>query len=218
MEDREMLDSSMDGRPYKAARLAATLRRRLWREHLGLLPAQDNNAEGDPNALPPEDCLNNNDEGPEYEFVKDPLDDELWKTWTEQATTNTEVFRLLFRADPDDHITTFEQYDHFAPRGFIKQGHLHDPLLPVKYVREQLDRIRGHLVWMPLDFLKDANMAEPGLAVNQITEVSFSTNIFYHPTSLTRLFRIEYLHIIEFGIDLMLFRGMTMHYDLECQK
>jgi phospholipase D1/2 len=25
---------------------------------------------------------------------------------------------------------------------------------------------------MPLDFLKDAEMAEPGLAVNQITEVS----------------------------------------------
>ncbi|KAJ9295375.1 hypothetical protein DTO271G3_6198 [Paecilomyces variotii] len=170
MEDREMLDSTMDGRPYKAARLAATLRRRLWREHLGLLPAQSFNAENDPNALPPNDCMNENDEGPEYEFVKDPLDDDLWDTWTGQATTNTEVFRLLFRADPDDNIKTFNDYDYFSPRGYIKQGHLHDPYLPIKFVKEQLERIKGHLVWMPLDFLKDANMAEPGMSVNQFTE------------------------------------------------
>lgn len=172
MEDREMLDSTMDGKPYKAARLAATLRRRLWREHLGLLPAQSFNAENDPNALPPNDCMNENDEGPEYEFVKDPLDDDLWDTWTGRATTNTEVFRLLFRADPDDNIKTFNDYDYFSPRGYIKQGHLHDPFLPIKFVKEQLERIKGHLVWMPLDFLKDVNMAEPGMSVNQFTEVS----------------------------------------------
>ncbi|KAL1846391.1 hypothetical protein Plec18167_007927 [Paecilomyces lecythidis] len=170
MEDRDMIDSTMDGKPYKAARLAATLRRRLWREHLGLLPAQGFNAEGDPNAQPPNDCMNENDEGPEYEFVRDPLDEDLWNTWTKQATTNTEVFRLLFRADPDDNIKTFNDYDHFSPRGYIKQGHLHDPYLPIKFVKEQLERIKGHLVWMPLDFLKDANMAEPGLSVNQWTE------------------------------------------------
>jgi phospholipase D1/2 len=35
-----------------------------------------------------------------------------------------------------------------------------------------LDRIKGHLVWLPLEFLCNAEMAEPGLAVNQITEVS----------------------------------------------
>lgn len=33
-----------------------------------------------------------------------------------------------------------------------------------------LDRIRGHLVLMPMDFLKDAEMAEPGLQVNSWTE------------------------------------------------
>jgi phospholipase D1/2 len=44
--------------------------------------------------------------------------------------------------------------------------------MPVKDVREKLDQIKGHLVWLPLDFLRDAEMAEPGLAVNQITEVS----------------------------------------------
>lgn len=26
----------------------------------------------------------------------------------------------------------------------------------------KLDKIKGHVVWMPLDFLEDAQMAEPG--------------------------------------------------------
>jgi phospholipase D1/2 len=42
--------------------------------------------------------------------------------------------------------------------------------MPVQEVREKLSQIKGHLVWMPLDFLVDANMAEKGLQVNQFTE------------------------------------------------
>jgi phospholipase D1/2 len=174
-----MIDSTMNGQPYRASRLAATLRRYLWREHLGLLPPQDLDGTHSPNAQPPTICLNADRDGPEEAFVSDPLGEELWETWTKQATTNTEVFRFLFRADPDDNIKTFEDYDQFAPRKTIKQGHLHDPFLPVKVVRENLDKIKGHLVWMPLDFLKDAEMAEHGLSLNQITVVRF---LIFFPT------------------------------------
>ncbi|CAG7952721.1 unnamed protein product [Penicillium nalgiovense] len=170
MEDQDLIDSQMNGQPYRASRLAATLRRQLWREHLGLLRAQDYDASGDPNAQPPDVSLNKIDEGPENEFVMDPLSDGVWNTWTSQATGNTETYRMLFRADPDDHIKTFEDYDNFRPRGSHKEGHLFDPYMPAKDVREKLDLIKGHLVWLPLDFLRDAEMAEPGLAVNQITE------------------------------------------------
>ncbi|KAJ5248405.1 hypothetical protein N7489_002263 [Penicillium chrysogenum] len=170
MEDQDLIDSQMNGQPYRASRLAATLRRQLWREHLGLLRAQDYDASGDPNAQPPDVSLNKIDEGPENEFVMDPLSDGVWNTWTSQATGNTETYRMLFRADPDDHIKTFEDYDNFRPRGTRKEGHLFDPYMPAKDVREKLDLIKGHLVWLPLDFLRDAEMAEPGLAVNQITE------------------------------------------------
>lgn len=171
MEDEDLMDSQMNGKPYQAGRHVATLRRELWREHLGLLPAQEYDAAKQPNSQPPTTCPNQILEGAENEFVVDPLGDQLWDMWTERATTNTEVFRLLFRADPDDNIRTFEDYDKFTPKG-AKQGHLFDPYQPVQQVREQLDRIKGHLVWMPLDFLQDAEMAEPGLQVNQITEVS----------------------------------------------
>ncbi|KAJ5232106.1 hypothetical protein N7468_005062 [Penicillium chermesinum] len=169
LEDQDFIDSTMDGKPYRAARLAATLRRQLWREHLGLLPAQDYDASKEPNARPPDVCLNQILEGAEDDFVADPLGDAVWNTWTQQASVNTEMYRVLFRADPDDNIKTFEDYDRFYPRGACKQGHLFDPYMPVKEVREKLDRIKGHLVWLPLEFLKEAEMAEPGLAVNQIT-------------------------------------------------
>ncbi|KAL4927294.1 putative phospholipase PldA [Aspergillus undulatus] len=170
VEDQDFIDSTMDGKPYRAARLAATLRRQLWREHLGLLPAQDYDASKSPNAQPPTVCMNEILEGPENDFVTDPMNDDLWKTWTDQATVNTDIYRQLFRTDPDDHIRNFEEYDQYRAKDGFKIGHLYDPFMPVHEVREKLDKIEGHLVWMPLDFLKDAEMAEVGLQVNQYTE------------------------------------------------
>ena len=107
----------MDGQPYKAGHHAATLRRLLWREHLGLLPAQKLDASGDPNAQPPDVCPNDVIEGPEYEFVADPLSDKVWDMWTGNATKNTDLFRHLFRADPDDNskcLLSFPPSFHLA--------------------------------------------------------------------------------------------------------
>ena len=42
--------------------------------------------------------------------------------------------------------------------------------MPAQEVRDKLDQIKGHLVWMPLEFLRDAEMAEKGLQVNAYTE------------------------------------------------
>ncbi|KAH0555736.1 hypothetical protein GP486_006318 [Trichoglossum hirsutum] len=167
MEDTRTIPSTMDGQPYAAGYHAATLRRFLWREHLGLLPPQDLNGNNDANAQPPGDCDNAVYEGEEYEYVADPLGDQLWELWTGYATRNTDIFRDLFHADPDDSIKSFDDYSKFLPER-IKQGHLYDPNRTD--VKEKLDQIRGHLVWMPLDFLKDSEMAEKGLQVNAITE------------------------------------------------
>lgn len=105
MEDTRMVQSTMDGKPYEAGYHATTLRRHLWREHLGLLPPQTFNAEGDINALPPTVNPENNinDDDKYWKFVEDPLGDDLWKMWTEQADKNTMLFRHLFHSDPDDH-------------------------------------------------------------------------------------------------------------------
>jgi phospholipase D1/2 len=175
LQDTDEIDTEMDGKPYKAARLAHQLRSSLWREHLGLLPPQSLNAADDPNAQPPgEKSPNDPMPGPEADFVSDPLSSKLWDEWTERATTNTEVFRSLFHADPDDSILTFEDYDKFTPNPSgdkeHKQGHLYDMVRPVKEIRAELDRVKGHLVWMQLKFLENADMAERGLQVNSFTE------------------------------------------------
>ena len=114
--------------------------------------------------------MNDVKEGKEYEFVADPLSDQVWNLWTEQATVNTDTFRRLFRADPDNEIKTFEDYANWVPKQGHKQGHLFDRFMPNDEIRQHLDKIKGHLVWMPLDFLRDAEMAEAGLQVNQVTE------------------------------------------------
>lgn len=143
MEDTNELDSLMDGQQYKAAHHAATLRRMLWREHLGLLPAQPLNADKDPNAQPPQDSDNEWNAGDEWDkFVTDPMSDELWEMWTTRATTNTEVFRHVFHADPDDHIRNFDDYQEFLPRKGMKQGHIYDPYMPPEDLRRSLDKIK----------------------------------------------------------------------------
>ena len=173
MEDALTLPSKMAGKDFMAGHHAASLRRILWREHMGLIPAQPLDAEDDPNAQPPDDGENQYYASDEWDaFVEDPLSDDLWKTWTEQATTNTTVFRHLFHADPDDNVKTFEDYDAFMPKNTQKRlaGHLFDPYQPVDNVRAELDKVRGHLVWMPLKFLQDEEMASWGMQVNSWTE------------------------------------------------
>lgn len=110
MEDTRGLNSKMDGKDFTAGVHAASLRRMLWREHLGLLPAQRFDATEDFNAQPPDAELpehggiNEYSAGDEWdEFVTDPLSDKLWEMWTERASVNTQIFRILFRKYPCLH-------------------------------------------------------------------------------------------------------------------
>jgi hypothetical protein len=82
---------------------------------------------------------------------------------------------LLFSLPPYMRLLTlavknFEDYDKFLPPKGTKAGHIYDKMIPPKEIRAKLDDIKGHLVWMPLEFLKDAAMAEIGLQINQFTE------------------------------------------------
>ncbi|RFU28448.1 hypothetical protein B7463_g7885, partial [Scytalidium lignicola] len=169
MTDTKMLKSTMAGKSYEAGYHAATLRRYLWREHLGLVEPQELDAGQDPNAQPP-DVPNDPHEDQTYEFVADPLSDNLWDMWTKRASVNTDTFRELFHADPDNHVKSFQDYDRFLPPRGVKAGHIFNMMMKPEEVRAKLDQIKGHLVWMPMDFLQDAEMAEPGLQVNSWTQ------------------------------------------------
>jgi phospholipase D1/2 len=192
IEDPTTVQSSMAGRPWQASRFAASLRRQLFRKHLGLVGPQDMQRPDenfDPVGVP-----NRYDWGsPEDTIVADPLSDAFQSLWNSRAKTNTEIFRKVFHAVPDDTVRNWNAYKEFYeyyfhqgdPKSDQKKneqkparymwGHVvRDDFSPgaagVKEVKEQLSRVKGTLVEMPLMFLIEEDIAQEGASLNALTE------------------------------------------------
>lgn len=92
--------------------------------------------------------------------------------WLRPAGERREVIWSIGRANGRGDVTvkTFDDYDRFLPAKGVKAGHIYDQFVPPEEAREKLDQIEGHLVWMPMRFLEEAEMAERGLQVNALTE------------------------------------------------
>lgn len=188
IEDPEPIESTMNGEPYTASKFATSLRRQLFRKHLGLLPHQ-------PVDRPDNNWLPIDQEPLDYDFgssadalVEDPLSPEFWDLWTGTARTNTEVFNKAFHPVPSDLVRNWDDYKevfskHFLipgveykddeKEGKVEYGHIVREEFPggVQEVKEWLGRVRGTLVQMPLDFLIDVkDMAKEGMSLNKITE------------------------------------------------
>lgn len=192
IEDFTPVQSSMNGQPWTASRFAASLRRELFRKHLGLLPVQDfqrPDANFEPVGIP-----NNFDfDCPESKVVADPLSDTLQSLWNSRARTNTDVFRKVFHAVPDDAVRNWATYKEFYEYYFRKAdqdaegkggdsrparfqwGHVvRDDFAPgaegARQVKELLSQVKGTLVEMPLMFLIEEDVAKSGLTLNELTE------------------------------------------------
>ncbi|CEP13720.1 hypothetical protein [Parasitella parasitica] len=152
-EDKDMISSLMNGQPYQASRFAATLRRQLWKEHLGLL--EEGPIDAVNNAMLPLPVLQiDTAQTKEDHWVMDPLDDETLGRWNHTAYVNTVAFREVFHCVPDDTILTWDDYHKFYPDpNKIDLGHVHNPNMPLQEVRQHLDTVRGHLVEFPTKFL-----------------------------------------------------------------
>ena len=192
IEDSTPVDSSMNGQPWRASRFAASLRRQLFRKHLGLLPPQD--MENPDANFEPVGVPNEYDWGSrEDRLVEDPLSSEFESLWNECAHTNTEVFRQVFHPVPDDTVRTWEDYEKFYEYYFLKAddkaddkesgekssryewGHVVRENFPpgdegLRQVKDLLSRIKGTLVEMPLHFLDKEDIAESGAKLNALTE------------------------------------------------
>lgn len=174
INDSHPIQSTMGGRPWQANRFAASLRRQLFRKHLGLLKPQDMEAPND-NFMPVGVAPNQYDWGtPEDNIVADPLSDAFQSLWNTRARTNTEVYRKAFRAVPDDNIKTWPEYKEFYEYWFkladdqavgkdelrkhsrVEYGHVVRSDFPggARELKELLSRVKGTLVEMPLCFLQ----------------------------------------------------------------
>jgi phospholipase D1/2 len=192
IEDPTPVDSYMGGRPYTASAFATSLRRQLYRKHLGLLAHQRPDVP-DRNWTPiTHDPVNDYDWGsPADRLVRDPMDHQFISLWRDTARRNTEIFSRAFHPVPDDKVRTWEDYDQFFSKHFVipgepaeqaqegyKQGkvdygHVVRDEFPggVEEVKEWLSGVRGNLVEMPLQFLIDVeDLARDGLALNTLTD------------------------------------------------
>ncbi|ROW04426.1 hypothetical protein VMCG_04985 [Cytospora schulzeri] len=158
IEDPTPVRSSMAGEEWTASKFAASLRRQLFRKHLGLLPDQRWDRP-DGNFHPVTAGGNEYDWGSAADqLVADPLSDGFNQLWRDTARTNTEVFSKAFHNVPNDVVP----YGHVVRSEFTGG---------VGELKEQLARIRGTLVEMPLDFLVDVkDIAKAGLELNGFTE------------------------------------------------
>jgi phospholipase D1/2 len=188
IQDPEPVESSMDGRPWRASRFAASLRREIFRKHLGLLKPQD--MERPDENYQPVGVSNVYDWGSnEDRQVVDPLSDEFQNLWNWRARTNTEAFAKVFHPVPDDKVKNWKEYDEYYSRFFAqdlkdksnvkpslyKWGHVvAENFNPgeqgVREVKEVLSSIKGTLVEMPLLFLKEEDIAKEGAGLNALTE------------------------------------------------
>ncbi|KAG9459497.1 hypothetical protein H6P81_004005 [Aristolochia fimbriata] len=143
IEDKDFLDSSMGGKPWKAGKFAFSLRISLWSEHLGLYPG-------------------------EVVRISDPIDDATYKSiWMATAKTNTMIYQDVFACIPNDLIHTRTAIRQNMSYWKEKIGHTTIDLgiapdrlesyqngeIRVTDPMERLDSIRGHLVSFPLDFM-----------------------------------------------------------------
>ena len=172
IRDSTTVQSTMADRPWNASRFAASLRRQLFRKHIGLLRPQDIQRP-DVN-FEPVGAPNAYDWGsPEDNLVTDPLSDTFLSFWNTRARTNTEVFRKAFRAVPDDLVHSWNDYKEFYEYYFrnadpqaqgkdgkkpprFEYGHVVRDDFPggVRELKELLSQVKGTLVEMPLCFLQ----------------------------------------------------------------
>lgn len=188
IQDPDTIESSMDGRPWRASRFASSLRREIFRKHLGLLKPQD--MERPDQNYEPVGVANIYDWGSnEDRIVADPLSDDFLNHWNWRARTNTEAFAKVFHPVPDDKVKNWKEYDEYYSRFFgqedmdkknvkpslYKWGHVVAENFSqgeqgVREVKEVLSTIKGTLVEMPLLFLKEEDIAKEGAGLNALTE------------------------------------------------
>ncbi|KAI4462630.1 phospholipase d [Holotrichia oblita] len=148
IEDEEFEDGVMNGNAFPCGRLAGSLRKFLFKEHIGLI-------------------------GKEHEKINiditDPVSDHFYNDiWYSTASLNTEFYDKVFHCIPCDQVETFDQL-----KEYIAQKPLY--LTEISRSEKMLESIEGHLVLFPLKFLCQENLTPAASSVEGIMPTSLWT-------------------------------------------
>eukprot|EP01124_Arcella_intermedia_P031282 TRINITY_DN7024_c0_g2_i1.p1 TRINITY_DN7024_c0_g2~~TRINITY_DN7024_c0_g2_i1.p1 ORF type:complete len:446 (-),score=107.75 TRINITY_DN7024_c0_g2_i1:67-1236(-) len=91
IEDSNVIQSTMGGDPFVVAEFAHNLRKKLWREHLGIQES--------PYQL--------------VDLVSDPL--ASWNYWLDTAKKNTEILQQMFQKLPSDDVSAVSEITTVTP-------------------------------------------------------------------------------------------------------
>ncbi|KZT08000.1 phospholipase D/nuclease [Laetiporus sulphureus 93-53] len=162
IEDEDMIPTTMDGKPYMASRFAASLRRKLYREHLGLIaPHFCDDIEEVTSFMRPAPHPNSDETFDKEDYmVADPLSEETERLWNETAKHNRDIFTEIFRPVPTNLTRDWNAYWRYIPKNM--PGHV-APEIPIERVKDRLSKVRGSLVECPLDFLIDEKVFVQGV-------------------------------------------------------
>ncbi|CAK7223389.1 hypothetical protein SBRCBS47491_005191 [Sporothrix bragantina] len=124
IEDPEHpVNSTMGGRPYVVGAFPSSLRRQIFRKHIGLLPDQRWD-QPTRNFLPVTMAPTNEYdwESPADRLVADPLSANFKRLWQSTAATNTAAFDDVFHCVPSDRARNWAEYDSYFSQYFTMPG------------------------------------------------------------------------------------------------
>ncbi|KAI5658646.1 hypothetical protein M9H77_27439 [Catharanthus roseus] len=143
IEDKDFVESSMNGNSWNAGKFSSSLRISLWAEHLGLSAT-------------------------EIDKIRDPISDSTYKDlWMGIAMSNTKIYQEVFGCIPNDIIQSRSAFRQAMSHSKEKLGYntIDLGVAPDKIESdenwkvimtdsvEKLKSVRGFLVSFPLEFM-----------------------------------------------------------------
>ncbi|XP_022901663.2 phospholipase D1 isoform X1 [Onthophagus taurus] len=148
LEDEEFNDGVMNGNSFPSGKYAGSLRKHLFKEHLGLIGREHERIDVD---------------------VEDPISDYFYnEIWYKTASLNTEFYDKVFHCIPSDNVETFS-----ALKEYINQKPFY--LSEISRSETMLQSIEGHLVLFPLKFLCQENLSPAVSSVEGIMPTALWT-------------------------------------------
>ncbi|XP_048480960.1 phospholipase D2 [Plutella xylostella] len=150
IQDELFDDGTMNGQTYPCGRIAGGLRKRLFREHLGLM-------EADPARL----GIN----------IDDPCSEQFFRNvwqWTSKA--NTDVYEEVFHCIPNDQVHSFAELKKYQEENSQSLWHTDRAL-----ANRKIDLICGYLVDLPLNFLCNETLTPKNTSMEGMMPTSLWT-------------------------------------------